>query len=349
MSSNKSDEGISNTGSNNSEDGSSYASFLRFLGGAGEPPKRPHITRNKLLMLENNANADYPTSVTFDARESAVPLAFPSEDELENGIKLSSRNYEVDDADDFLKTAFAHADADCNGQISTEELKSLLRELGLNMSDNDLDKWMEMIDTDNSGEVSFQEFISIFKREKENHILERILFETFQSYDADESGRIDYVELRLLMAQLGHDISDETAKAMILQVDHDGNGEIDFEEFVSMFKGVKLDNMGKFAHSTRIKSSSTPYGRQTSLNSILEESISLFDDARKLIPINRVFRFVMYVHSNRILVLLAAVHFVATMIIWCKFDFYCIMCLNIIVLKNKLRMHFSPFCLGQIA
>lgn len=45
-------------------------------------------------------------------------------------------------------------------------------------------------------------------------------------------------ELKTLMAQLGHDLSDEQLSIMINEVDGDGNGngEIDFEEFVALFK-----------------------------------------------------------------------------------------------------------------
>ena len=316
MSSNNSkDEALkSDLGSNSSADGSSYASFLRFLGCPGETLNPSHSTPSNSTMMPGKTTSAVPTSVTVDAAESKVAFAIPSDDELESG--LVSANNQEDGVDDFLKAAFAQADADSNGQISIEELKTLLRRLGLGMSDNDLDKWMQQIDVDDSGEVSFEEFVSIFKREKENNTLQRILRETFETYDADGSGRIDCVELRLLLAQLGHDISDGMAKDMIRQVDQDGNGEIDFKEFVSMFKGVKIDDMNEVVRSADKISSSAKYGRQTSMNSILEESISIFDDAKELIPIGKMFRCAMYVHSNRVLVLLAAVHFVATIIIW---------------------------------
>lgn len=85
----------------------------------------------------------------------------------------------------------------------------------------------------------------IFKKEKENDRLVRILRETFESYDADGSGCIDGNELKMLMAQLGKDMSEDMANEMISQVDQDGNGEIDFEEFIAMFKGASLIAMAE--------------------------------------------------------------------------------------------------------
>ena len=87
-----------------------------------------------------------------------------------------------------------------------------------------------------------------------------------------------------------------------------------------MFKGASLDNYGGVV---RDRSTTPPklvkFGRKSSMNSILEESVSIFDDAKALIPIDPFFRFVMWLYSNRVLVLLAVTHFVATVLIWGKF------------------------------
>lgn len=322
-------------GSISSEDGSSFASFLRFIGGPAKkssnstasPEASSYSSFLKFLaspskstIVQATKGSSVPSSVTIDnAAKGGVTFALSADEEMENGLKPA--NDPQEDEDEFLKTAFAKADVDSSGEISTDELKVLLRALGLKISDQDLALWIEQVDTDNSGEISFEEFKSIFKSEKQNDVLERTLREIFESYDADGSGCIDCDELRMLMAQLGHDISETVAKDMISQVDQDGNEEIDFDEFVAMFKGVKVDDKGGVVRGKNNKASTVKYGRQASLTSILEESVSIFDDAKKLIPISSVFRFVMWVYSNRVLVLLAAVHFVATMVIWCKFEY----------------------------
>ena len=244
------------------------------------------------------------------------------EEDLEGGLKQVGQS-EDRDVDEFLRLAFQQADADGNGNISFEELKVLMRQLGLKISDADLDMWITDIDLDGDGEISFHEFVLIFKKEKENDRLVRILRETFESYDADGSGCIDGNELRMLMAQLGKDMSEDMANEMISQVDQDGNGEIDFEEFIAMFKGASVDSHGGAvrAHAENTPKRMVNFGRRATMNSLLEESVSIFDDAKALIPIDRFFRFVMWMYSNRVLVLLAVTHFVATVLIWGKF--YC--------------------------
>lgn len=59
-------------------------------------------------------------------------------------------------------------------------------------------------------------------------------------FDVDGSGRIDTTELKQLLG--GEEFKDvyteKQLNAAIHEVDVDGDGEIDFEEFMKMMKGV---------------------------------------------------------------------------------------------------------------
>eukprot|EP01038_Epipyxis_sp_PR26KG_P009991 gene9991-13443_t len=56
--------------------------------------------------------------------------------------------------------------------------------------------------------------------------------EIFNLVDKDGGGTITKVELAELMETLGIDASPEEIDQMISEIDQDGNGDIDFEEFV---------------------------------------------------------------------------------------------------------------------
>jgi hypothetical protein len=45
-----------------------------------------------------------------------------------------------------------------SGSISTSELSKVVQSLGVKASDNDIKKLMKLMDTDNSGSISFEEF-----------------------------------------------------------------------------------------------------------------------------------------------------------------------------------------------
>lgn len=56
----------------------------------------------------------------------------------------------------------------------------------------------------------------------------------FFPQDKDGSGKIDATELRNIMMSLGENLSDEEVNQMIKEADLNGDGEIDFDEFMRM-------------------------------------------------------------------------------------------------------------------
>ncbi|KAJ8764401.1 hypothetical protein K2173_006141 [Erythroxylum novogranatense] len=58
--------------------------------------------------------------------------------------------------------------------------------------------------------------------------------EAFELFDTDNSGTIDAKELNVAMRALGFEMTEEQISQMIADVDKDGSGAIDFDEFVHM-------------------------------------------------------------------------------------------------------------------
>merc|ERR1711887_451355 len=63
------------------------------------------------------------------------------------------------------------------------------------------------------------------------------LREAFSLFDNDASGAIDVRELKAAMRALGFEIKNEELKKMVSDVDGDGNGTIEFGEFLQMMTG----------------------------------------------------------------------------------------------------------------
>ena len=143
----------------------------------------------------------------------------------------------------------------------------------------------------------------------------------FELYDDDGSGSIDQLELRALMAQLGVDLTDEELSAMIAEADVDGDGDIDYEEFVALFKGIKVSGAGE-----EKKQQQQQQQQQKRVVLQRKDSITggIFDDAKQLMSFTSIFRFVTWLYSERKMILLASSHFVATMVIWGECAFYCL-------------------------
>ncbi len=63
------------------------------------------------------------------------------------------------------------------------------------------------------------------------------LAQAFKVFDKDGDGYITGVELKLVMKQLGEDLSDEQLADMMREADNNGDGRIDFSEFCKMMGG----------------------------------------------------------------------------------------------------------------
>jgi len=55
-------------------------------------------------------------------------------------------------------------------------------------------------------------------------------------FDKDGNGRISQQELKLVMKNLGENLTDEEINEMIREADDDGDGHVDFDEFVKMMQ-----------------------------------------------------------------------------------------------------------------
>merc|ERR1712100_865883 len=61
--------------------------------------------------------------------------------------------------------------------------------------------------------------------------------EAFSLFDSDASGQTDVRELKAAMRALGFEVKNEELKKMVTDIDNDGNGTIEFGEFLQMMTG----------------------------------------------------------------------------------------------------------------
>ncbi|XP_042509798.1 calcium-dependent protein kinase 1-like [Macadamia integrifolia] len=141
-----------------------------------------------------------------------------------------------------LKEMFKMIDTDNSGQITFEELKVGLRRVGANLKESEIYDLMKAADVDNSGTIDYGEFIAATlhfnKIEREDH-----LFAAFSYFDRDGSGYITQDELQQACEEFG--IEDTHLEEMIQEADQDNDGRIDYNEFVAMMqKGNTVANAG---------------------------------------------------------------------------------------------------------
>ncbi|XP_066589930.1 uncharacterized protein [Prorops nasuta] len=138
-----------------------------------------------------------------------------------------------------FREAFRLFDKDGDGSITKEELGRVMRSLGQFARAEELRTMLQEIDIDGDGNVSFEEFVEIVSNIGANTAAptdqdqeEQELRDAFRVFDKHNRGYITASDLRAVLQCLGEDLSEEEIEDMIKEVDVDGDGRIDFYEFV---------------------------------------------------------------------------------------------------------------------
>ncbi|XP_038597257.1 calmodulin-A-like [Tachyglossus aculeatus] len=135
------------------------------------------------------------------------------------------------------KEAFELFDQDSDGTITTKELGTVLQSLGQNATEAELKAIIGKVDTDGNGKVDFPEFLSLMAQVMKEPKAEDGIREAFRMFDKDGNGYVSAAELRQVLATLGETLTDEEVDEMIQVADTDGDGKVNYEEFVLVLKG----------------------------------------------------------------------------------------------------------------
>lgn len=128
-------------------------------------------------------------------------------------------------------------DYDENETISTNQLGTVMRALGVNPSDSEVQDIVNEIDVEGNGVIEFPEFLTVMSRkinefDNEEEIREAInvLFKERDSVSA--------MDVWYIMRKYGDKLSDEEVNDLIQQAKTDADGKIKYDDFLRIM-GVK--------------------------------------------------------------------------------------------------------------
>ncbi|XP_040580068.1 neo-calmodulin [Lepeophtheirus salmonis] len=171
--------------------------------------------------------------MTSDEDEKQPSSPLPDEKE--------GRNFEeeVDDTGNIFreaerelcKEAFSKFDPSGSGIIPKEELTPLLRCMGQNPTDNEVNDMINKVDVDGSGVVEFEEFVTFFNILMKSVNPENEAREAYRRFDQDSEGNVDLEDLRFVLSNLPVRLSNAEIEEMVKSADPDNDGKLSFQEF----------------------------------------------------------------------------------------------------------------------
>mmetsp|Transcript_42202 Transcript_42202/g.99028 ORF Transcript_42202/g.99028 Transcript_42202/m.99028 type:complete len:507 (+) Transcript_42202:77-1597(+) len=136
-----------------------------------------------------------------------------------------------------LRETFVAFDTNGDGILTINELKEGLSKLGLKEVPKDLQAVMEAVDSDASGAIDYTEFIAAMMRTK-TYQQDDLCWQAFRMFDKNGDGKISREEVREVLS--GGTVEEamglEAIEKLMREVDTNGDGEIDFEEFMAMMR-----------------------------------------------------------------------------------------------------------------
>ncbi|ELR53522.1 Centrin-1, partial [Bos mutus] len=140
-----------------------------------------------------------------------------------------------------IKEAFDLFDVDGSGTIDVKELKIAMRALGFEPKKEEIKKMIAETDKEGIGTISFEKFFAIMsvKMVCEKDEKEEIL-KAFKLFDDDDTGSISLNNIKRVAKELGENLTDDELQEMLDEADHDGDGEINKEEFLKMMQKTTL-------------------------------------------------------------------------------------------------------------
>ncbi|XP_053674368.1 troponin C, isoallergen Bla g 6.0101-like [Anopheles nili] len=140
-----------------------------------------------------------------------------------------------------LQDAFNAFDIEKKGSISLEVIGTIMELLGYALSEEELKEVMEDYDEDESGQIEFSEFIELASNyvepEEDYDVLRAELREVFMMYDKDGTGFIPVNSFKQILRELDGAVPENELDDIVEEIDADGSGTVDFEEFMGVMTG----------------------------------------------------------------------------------------------------------------
>jgi len=140
---------------------------------------------------------------------------------------------------EMLKKAFGMFDQKKTGCIEVNKVAAILNTMGQQCDDDELRTLCDSKAKD--GKLDFDSFVSVasnfLQEEEDSEAMLQELKEAFRLYDKEGNGYITTQVLKEILKALDDKLTPEELDGIVEEVDSDGSGTLDFDEFMEMMTG----------------------------------------------------------------------------------------------------------------
>lgn len=139
-----------------------------------------------------------------------------------------------------FQNAFTLFDKDHDGKLSIKEVEDVLRFLGKDPLEYEMDLVLKDLDMYGNGTIAFPQFLHLLSQSYNNTKFKvEEMKAVFRIFDKDGDGFISADEIQQVMSNHGDTFTDEQVKQMMKGADANGDGKIDYDEFVKLMESIK--------------------------------------------------------------------------------------------------------------
>ena len=140
-----------------------------------------------------------------------------------------------------MKQRFLSLDEEGKSDIEVAKLKSLMKDPGVDMSEDKIDSLLGELDLDKNGTIDSCEFLIMLSNRKDQNlkdlvhkaiILRAPIRKDFKKFDVNGDGFITVKEFRGVMKRDKDMVSDSQLAEMIKDTKKANGGKIDYDEFI---------------------------------------------------------------------------------------------------------------------
>lgn len=115
-----------------------------------------------------------------------------------------------------------------------------MRALGLEPRREEIKKFQQEFDSQNTGFIDLNDFIRIMTIKMTEKDTKEQIVKSFELFDTNKTGKIAFNDIKRIANILGQNLSDEEIYEIIDEADRDGDGFLNFNEFATIMRTTTL-------------------------------------------------------------------------------------------------------------